>query len=181
MCIRSTIWAVLVLAFIGSSTAMLSQAAAAPIATQLQGPDLSKPVRSSHSSFSSGALPGGRLFANRRDPFRLPPPPAPNKQAAGSESLLPTDLPPGNRGLIIGELKLEGVLWEDSGSTAIAIVTNRTHRAYFLRQNEPVYDGIVSRIAPGAVYFTERVANAKGVDTYRTVVKPLSVPHGEHQ
>jgi hypothetical protein len=41
----------------------------------------------------------------------------------------------------------------------IAVVTNYTKRAYFLRENDTVYNGIVSRITPDAVYFKENTLN----------------------
>ena len=41
-------------------------------------------------------------------------------------------LPPGVRGLLISQLKLEGVVREQTANKMIAVVTNETKRAYFL-------------------------------------------------
>jgi hypothetical protein len=112
----------------------------------------------------------------RRDPFRLPPPPS---HLVGTKNLLPANLPPGPRGLLIGQLTLKGVVWDDSGRTEIAIVANKTQEAYFLHQNEQVYDGVVTRITPDAIYFRQRVLTSRGEISFRVVVKPLSGVQGE--
>lgn len=119
-------------------------------------------------------LPAGR------DPFKLPPPPVPNsKLGAGSRWV--ANRPPGIRGLVVNSLKLEGLVSENSGREMIAVVTNDTGRAYFLRTNEQLYDGAVMRITRQAVYFTERRPDAQGRMAVRTVVKWLNPPAGERQ
>lgn len=59
----------------------------------------------------------------------------------------------------------------------IAVVTNETGRAYFLRNGEELYDGEVTRITPDAVYFAERSKRAGGHDL--EVVKRLAPASGE--
>jgi type II secretory pathway component PulC len=88
-------------------------------------------------------------------------------------------LPPGARGLLISQLKLEGVVREQSANKMIAVVTNDTKRAYFLTENESVYNGVVSKITPDAVYFKENVLDGNGRVTTREVVKRLSPAPGE--
>ena len=117
-------------------------------------------------------------FVGPRDPFRLPRPSAPGAGPAGIESRLAAYLPPGNGGLLISHLTLQGVLSEDSGQNMIAIVSNETQRAYFLRQNEAVYDGTVIRISPDAIFFRQRYTNAKGESRFRYVVRPLTRAQG---
>ena len=88
-------------------------------------------------------------------------------------------LPAGNRGLIISQLKLEGVVREQSANKMIAVVTNETKRAYFLTENESVYNGVVSKITPDAVYFKENVLDGNGRVTTREVMKRLGSAPGE--
>ncbi len=108
------------------------------------------------------------LSQGGRDPFLLPPPPP---QSAGArERQLPVSLPPGRRGLIINQLSLKGVLAEDSTKTLIAVVSNGSNRAYFLRVGDELYDGVVTGITPAAVYFEEETPGARGLVS-RTVVK----------
>jgi hypothetical protein len=116
------------------------------------------------------------LLTGRRDPFRLPPPPS---HSAGAKNDLPAHLPPGPRGLLIDQLTLKGVVWDNSGQTEVAIVTNKSQVAYFLRENEQVYDGVVTRITPDAIYFRKRVLTSSGALGFRVVVKELSGLQGE--
>lgn len=104
-----------------------------------------------------------------RDPFRLPPPPSPGSKKASD---LPVYLPPGPSGLIIRQLIVQGIVEE--GPQWTAVVTNRSGMAYFLRPEEALYDGFVSRITPDAVYFIERAPGSGRATLYRTVVKRLS-------
>lgn len=118
--------------------------------------------------------PGTTLISGRRDPFKPPPPPA-EQGVAG----LIGPLPPGTRGLLISQLLLEGIVRLDSTNKMIAVVTNNTKRAYFLRENDTVYDGVVSKITPDAVYFKENHLDPRGRVTSMEVVKRLGSAPGE--
>jgi len=123
---------------------------------------------------TASAKPG----AGKRDPFKLPEYPTgkpgmPFTNAAGGV------LPPGVRGLLIGPLRLEGVVRQQVNNKMIAVVTNETRRAYFLTENESVYNGVVTKITPDSVYFKENVLDADGRVTTREVVKRLGAAPGE--
>ncbi len=111
-----------------------------------------------------------------RDPFKLPPPPAPPGQA-GADMTAPVGV--GLRGLVISQLKLEGIVRLDTTNTMIAVVTNYTNRAYFLRENDAVYNGTVSKITPDSVYFKENFLDPFGRVSPREVVKKLGSASGE--
>lgn len=115
-------------------------------------------------------------YAGRRDPFKLPPPPGAKGEEEGG---ITGPLPPGIRGLVIGQLKLEGIVRMDTSNKMIAVVTNYTKRAYFLRENEALYNGVVSRITPDAVYFRENVLDQFGRVSTREVLRRLSSAPGE--
>jgi hypothetical protein len=86
-------------------------------------------------------------------------------------------LPPGIRGLVISELRLEGIVRQAPANTMIAVVTNYTKRAYFLRVNDTVYNGVVSKITPEAVYFKENTLDSSGrVATHEVELKLGSAP-----
>lgn len=112
--------------------------------------------------------------AGRRDPFKIPPPPG-----KGGISGIVGPLPPGKRGLVIDQLVLEGVVREDKTNSMIAVVTNKTDRAYFLRENDEVYNGVVSKITPDAVYFQENALQGNGRLTSHVVIKRLHAGPGE--
>src|SRR5712692_3046241 len=84
-------------------------------------------------------------IVGQRDPFKLPPPPGPGGEVSAGEELR-SSLPPG--ALVISQLRLEGVVRLDQSNTMIAVVTNYRNRAYFLRENDAVYNGVVSKIRP---------------------------------
>jgi len=113
-----------------------------------------------------------------RDPFKLPPPPRP-EQEAKDDPKWPVNRPPGSRGLLVEQLKLKGVVRDSATQKMIAVVTATNNRAYFLREGEAVYDAVVSKITPDAVYFRGNVFNPKREVHFREVVKILSPAPGE--
>ncbi len=116
----------------------------------------------------------------KRDPFKVPVFPTGKGVVEGTVDSMPGGaLPPGVRGLLISQLKLEGVVREQVSNKMIAVVTNETRRAYFLTENESVYNGVVSKITPDAVYFKENVLDGNGRVTTREVMKRLGSASGE--
>jgi hypothetical protein len=114
-----------------------------------------------------------------RDPFKLPPPPEENPANQGE--MVTGPLPPGSRGLIIEQLKLEGIvrLGKDNPKM-IAVLANPANRAYFLHENDPLYNGVITKITPDSVYFKEDVRDAAGKTTSsREVVKKMAPAPGE--
>jgi hypothetical protein len=116
-------------------------------------------------------------IAGKRDPFRIPPPPVPGREGMSDQILDP--LPPGTRGLVINQLRLEGIVRLDTTNSMIAVVDNSTNRAYFLRENDAVYDGVVSKITPDSVFFRQNYLEPGGSSSVREVVKRLGPGPGE--
>lgn len=114
-------------------------------------------------------------IVGRRDPFKLPGPPGPG--GPGDDILGP--LPPGKRGLVISRLILEGIVRLDTTNDMIAVVDTNANRAYFLRENDEVFNGVVSKITPDSVYFRENVLDQYGRVQTREVVKRLGQGPGE--
>ena len=111
----------------------------------------------------------------RRDPFKpwMPPGTSGHSVASGVSGSLPA----GIRGLVISELRVEGIIHLESTNNMIAVVTNNTKRAYFLRVNDTVYNGVVSKITPEAVYFKENTLDSSGrVATHEVALKLGSAP-----
>ena len=109
-----------------------------------------------------------------RDPFKAPEPPPKVSALKAKRSHLPAVLPPGVRGLVIDQLILEGVVDKKPDNAMIAVVTNKSNRAYFLRINEQVFDGTVTMITPAAIYFRQRYYSDDDKAEWRTVEKRLS-------
>jgi hypothetical protein len=105
----------------------------------------------------------------QRDPFRLPGPPVAGGNGGGPIG----PLPPGTRGLVISQLRLEGIVRLDTTNTMIAVVDTNANRAYFLRENDAVYNGVVAKITPDSVIFRENALDQSGQVYVREVVKRL--------
>jgi hypothetical protein len=108
--------------------------------------------------------------SGRRDPFKSWKVPVTGARSAAA--VVTGSLPAGIRGLVISELRLAGIVRLESANNMIAVVTNYTKRAYFLRVNDTVYNGVVSKITPEAVYFTENTLDMSGrVATHEVAIK----------
>ena len=80
----------------------------------------------------------------------------------------------GKKCLEIGQINLRGVVKAESGF--IAVVTNTMNKAYFLHENDPVFNGYVVRITGDSVVFQETVQDKLGKATTHEVVKRISTP-----
>ena len=81
----------------------------------------------------------------------------------------------GKRCLMIGQLTLKGIIVSQDGM--LAIVENAATRTYFLRVNDPLFDGVVAHISRDSVIFRETVSDSLGrpIGT-RDVVKKIVAP-----
>jgi hypothetical protein len=119
------------------------------------------------------------LAVGKRDPFKIPLVPTGKGGGEVMDSAPAGALPPGVRGLLISQLRLEGVVRQQTANKMIAVVTNETKRAYFLHESDSVYNGVVSKITPDAIYFKENVLDGNGRVTTREVTKRLGSASGE--
>ena len=103
--------------------------------------------------------------AGRRDPFVSP---VVNLGAVGSGCST------GKRCLAIDQIALRGVVKSDSGM--IAVVVNAMDKAYFLRENDPVFDGYVVKITGDSIVFKETLRDKLGKPLTRDVTKTISRP-----
>ena len=106
-----------------------------------------------------------KVSAVRRDPFD----PLMNKPSQGTET--PQALPPGKAGLVVGTLRIDGIVGGVHGM--IAIVSNPQQRVYFLREGDKLYDGSVQHITIEAVSFQEVGKDAFGKPLERQVTKRI--------
>jgi len=107
----------------------------------------------------------GKYTANgRRDPFV-----SPVVSHAGGPACST-----GKKCLEIGTISLRGVVHADSGF--IAVVSNGLNKAYFLRENDPVFNGYVVRITGDSIVFQETLQDRLGKTFTREVVKKITAP-----
>ena len=114
-----------------------------------------------------------KVSVARRDPFET----LLNKAKAGNAP--PENLPPGKAGLVVGTLRIDGIVRGSGGM--IAIVSNPQQRVYFLREGDKLYDGSVEHITLEAISFHEFGKDAFGKPLERQVTKRLYPSPGEQQ
>ena len=103
-------------------------------------------------------------MTGKRDPFISP---VVSRQSGSGCST-------GKKCLDIEAIAVRGVVRSDSGM--IAVVTNGLNKAYFLRENDPVFNGYVVKITSDSVVFKETFQDKLGKPFTRDVVKKLTTP-----
>jgi hypothetical protein len=103
-------------------------------------------------------------MTGKRDPFVSPV----VSQASGS------GCNSGKKCLEIGLINFRGVVRSENGF--IAVVTNSLNKAYFLRENDPVFDGYVLKITGDSIVFQETLQDRLGKTFTREVVKKITTP-----
>jgi Tfp pilus assembly protein PilP len=102
-------------------------------------------------------------LSGRRDPFVSP---------VVNRSMLGSGCSTGKRCLAIDQINLKGVVKSDVGM--IAVVVNSLNKAYFLRENDPVFHGYVVRITGDSIIFKETVQDRLGKPLTREVTKKIT-------
>jgi hypothetical protein len=147
-----------------------AQAKPAPTVPKSNPPAAASAAHSSSGSAEGAAseeqvVPDGKYAANgRRDPFISPV----VSHAGGSGCST------GKKCLEIGAINLRGVVRAESGF--IAVVSNGLNKAYFLRENDPVFNGYVMKITGDSVVFQETLQDRLGKSFTREVVKKITTP-----
>jgi Tfp pilus assembly protein PilP len=101
----------------------------------------------------------------RRDPFVSP---------VISRTMLGSGCSTGKRCLAIDQINLQGIIKSESGM--IAVVVNALNKAYFLHENDPVFNGYVVKITGDSVIFKETIEDKMGKPLEREVTKKISTP-----
>jgi hypothetical protein len=151
------------------------KAAASPAGTQ------SAPAKQAPQMATQAATPSkwGAVEPGRRDPFNIPKPAKASGTAEGMDQAV-GELPKGKKGLVISQLRLEGIVNQRASNSMIAVVRSPVSRAaFFLRENDEVYNGVVSKITPDSIYFTENARDLTGQMVSRQVIKKLGSGPGE--
>jgi len=104
-------------------------------------------------------------ITGRRDPFVSP---VVNRSMIGSGCSM------GKRCLAIDQISLKGVVKAEAGM--IAVVVNAMDKAYFLRENDPVFNGYVVKITGDSIIFKETIQDRLGKSFTREVTKRITTP-----
>ena len=103
-------------------------------------------------------------MTGKRDPFISP---VVNRQSGSGCST-------GKKCLDIEQIALHGVVKSDNGM--IAVVTNALNKAYFLRENDPVFNGYVLKITVDSIVFKQNFQDRLGKPFTKDVVKRITTP-----
>jgi hypothetical protein len=122
--------------------------------------DKKNPVDPKKDAHKTISMAGGR-----RDPFLSP---VVNHSMGGSGCST------GKRCLAVDQIALTGIVKSDSGM--IAVVINAMNKAYFLRENDPVFNGYVVKITGDSIVFKETMQDKLGKSFTREVTKKISTP-----
>ena len=106
-----------------------------------------------------------KKWSGKRDPFISP---------VVSRANGPSSCSTGKKCLEIGTINLRGIVHAESGF--IAVVSNSLNKAYFLRENDPVFNGYVVKITGDSVVFQETLQDRMGKTFTREVVKKITIP-----
>lgn len=105
------------------------------------------------------------MVGGRRDPFLSP---------VVNHSLGGSGCSTGKRCLAVDQIALTGIVKSEAGM--IAVVINTMNKAYFLRENDPVFNGYVVKITGDSIVFKETMQDKLGKPFTREVTKRISTP-----
>ncbi len=110
-------------------------------------------------------VPTAANMPGHRDPFV-----SPIVRATGMGAACET----GKRCLMVDQIQLMGIVKSANGF--IAVVENAAKRSYFLRENDPIFNGTVTKITSDSVIFRESTVDKLGKQGVREVVKKVNAP-----
>lgn len=125
--------------------------------TKLEGSEKEKKEDETSTKLISGV--------GKRDPFVSP---------VVAESMSGSGCSVGKKCLAIDQITIRGVVKADSGM--IAVVVNALDKAYFLRENDPVFNGYVEKITEDSIIFKEMYQDKLGKSFTRDVTKRIQAP-----
>src|SRR5260370_836786 len=129
-----------------------------------QSPSIIQNTRNTMNAVSSHETAASKQANGRRDTYIRPV--VCHAGGSGCSS--------GKKCLEIGTINLRGVVHAESGF--IAVVSNGLNKAYFLRENDPVFNGYVMKITGDSIVFQETLQDRLGKTFTREVVKKIITP-----
>lgn len=129
-------------------------------------PRKSAPAKRTASTKAPAAAAKETAAAGKRDPFV-----SPVRESGPSGPSCSV----GKKCLAIDTVMLKGIVESQAGG--IAVVENPGRgMTYFLRENDPVFNGFVVKITPDSITFRENVMDRLGKTSTRDVVKKVNAP-----
>jgi hypothetical protein len=117
------------------------------------------------SAISVAAKQGKSAGTGKRDPFV-----SIIQAHSGTSPVCST----GKQCLVVDQVVLKGIVRWAGGM--MAVVENNLHKPYFLKENDPVFNGEVVKITSDSIVFREKVVDKAGREGSREIVKRLNRP-----
>jgi Tfp pilus assembly protein PilP len=114
---------------------------------------------------AAGANATASTASKKRDPFVSP---------VTNQVIGPVGCTGGKKCLVIDQVALKGVVKAPNGM--IAVIVNPGNKAYFMRVNDPVWNGFVVKITSDSIIFRETITDRIGRTSTREVVKKVNTP-----
>lgn len=151
------------------ATTKAKPAAGSPMAPKAAMPQAAAKTKPSATKVKKAATPGtttAKAAPGKRDPFISP------IREMGTAGPACTT---GKKCLAINSIVLRGIIKSQNGM--IAVVESSGRRiSYFLRENDPVFNGYVVKITGDTVVFRENVMDRLGKQSSRDVVMKVVAP-----
>jgi hypothetical protein len=153
----------------GTADAALAQSEGKVSGAAASAPDASQLLPADAVGTAKGEqrmADAARRDAYKRDPFLSPVVSRVGGPTAGCSG--------GKRCLAADSISLRGIVKSQDGM--IAVVVNAANKAYFLRENDPIFNGYVARITSDSMVLRENTQDVLGRKGTRDIVKKLFVP-----
>jgi Tfp pilus assembly protein PilP len=138
---------------------------AKPVVAAVAGPKPAPSVQEGKAATENKQASDEIHTAGRRDPFVSP---------VVAMGIAGSGCSAGKRCLTIDQIALKGVVKSEAGM--IAVVVNAVDKAYFLRENDPVFNGYVVKITGDSIIFKETFHDRLGKTLTRDVTKTITRP-----
>jgi Tfp pilus assembly protein PilP len=149
-----------------AGTPMAPKATKAPKAAKAPVKAKAKPAATAKKKPATQTTTTAKAAPAKRDPFISP---------IREQGALGPACTTGKKCLAIGNIVLRGIVKSQAGM--IAVVESSARRiSYFLRENDPVFNGYVVKITGDSVVFRENVMDRLGKQSTRDVVMKVVAP-----
>jgi Tfp pilus assembly protein PilP len=150
----------------GQADAAMRRKLARPVVRRQAAAPAAKPAGAVVKTAAIKTSTPGKSMDAKRDPFVSP---------IREQGLTAPGCSTGKKCLAIDAIVLRGIVKAQNGM--IAVVETSTRRiSYFLRENDPVFNGFVVRITPDTIVFRENVMDRLGKQSTRDVVMKVVAP-----
>ncbi len=156
-----------------SKPAASKPAASKPMASPMQPrPAVAKAKTTAKKAANKPAVQKAAIRTQAKAPSKRDPFVSPIREQGG---VMGPNCTTGKKCLAINSIVLRGIVKSQGGMIAV-VESSARHLSYFLRENDPVFNGYVVKITGDTVVFRENVMDRLGKQSTRDVVLKVVAP-----